>query len=304
MMCPDCMSESTKYIGQIIYSNFFGGKFVDFDFPKSSLYHCLKCQLKFKFPVVDEDQLIALYEKVDSDAWVMSGRNDFRLVLAKLSEIGTQHKRVLDVGCNRGDLLASIPEPVERFGIEPNIKQHQSCYSNGFKQVWASMSEITESQQTFDIITMTDVLEHVCQPAKFIREVFSCLNPGGTLLITTGDSNSLLWKVFSQNNWYSFYQEHVSFASSDWLLQISHKLGVSAPCVINFSYVDHGIKSFIKHTIMAAVMGTSPSLYKLIFRALGFKVNEIFPFGYGLTRDHIMATLRKDPQSARDKCLQ
>lgn len=293
MNCPDCHSDKVSLIGPIISSSFFGGKFIKVNFPSTFLYECGHCGLKFKYPILDNLSIDELYRSVDTITWSNSSRNDFKLVRDELLKVCIDGKKILDIGCNRGDLLADMPSSALRFGVEPNLKQHNHCASNGFLYVWPSLDDVIKSGEVFDFIVMTDVLEHINQPSKFIELAVSILKPDGVLIITTGDADSLPWKLFRQNNWYPFYQEHISFVNRRWINFLCSKNHLTLLKVENFIYQKHSFTSYAKHLIMALVMGISPRFYKLIFRIMGYGEKEVFPFGFGLVNDHFIVQLKK-----------
>ena len=76
----------------------------------------------------------------------------------------------------------------------------------------------------FDFITSTEVIEHVADPGKFLRELNELLRPGGFLALMTqfkpsGDREFFQW-------WYRQDLTHISFFSEKSLTLIGIKNGL------------------------------------------------------------------------------
>lgn len=56
---------------------------------------------------------------------------------------------------------------------------------NGFQAECSSASELPEFARAFQACVLHCALESVSNPAAFLRSIYTCLEPGGTLLITT-----------------------------------------------------------------------------------------------------------------------
>jgi 2-polyprenyl-3-methyl-5-hydroxy-6-metoxy-1,4-benzoquinol methylase len=57
-------------------------------------------------------------------------------------------------------------------------------------------NEITDSsfftlESSFDIVTATEVLEHLYEPKRYLKVIYKLLKPGGTLFYTTGNAERL-----------------------------------------------------------------------------------------------------------------
>jgi 2-polyprenyl-3-methyl-5-hydroxy-6-metoxy-1,4-benzoquinol methylase len=112
--------------------------------------------------------------------------------------------KLLDVGCgsglfvtlcNKQDQISAMGIDISRQGIALTRHLNQSCYVQGFIK--------DMSNQSFDIITMFDVLEHVPNPLKFIKKARRVLTKNGLLVITTPISNSLACKL-SGKKWHLY----------------------------------------------------------------------------------------------------
>jgi SAM-dependent methyltransferase len=91
--------------------------------------------------------------------------------------------RVLDIGCGTGNFVASIAGVDERWGVEPSGASDVAA--GRLTRVFQGRFEDVESdlpQEYFDVIICNDVIEHMEDHAKFLRDVQKYLVPGGALV--------------------------------------------------------------------------------------------------------------------------
>lgn len=108
--------------------------------------------------------------------------------------------KVLDLGCHSGFLtnqLQQITKSKEVFGVDISVKAIQYArqkYPNINFQVIDLNQAFPEFDGKFNLITCFDVLEHLLEPKKFIKEVNSHLLTGGYFIIGVPHEN-FLWRT-------------------------------------------------------------------------------------------------------------
>lgn len=105
--------------------------------------------------------------------------------------------RFLDVGCNMGMLLRHVRRlGWTAVGVEPSPTA-SSLAKRWRLQVYNSfLHELPDHERgAFDVIALSDVLEHIVEPIEFLREVDSRLAPEGVLYIKVPNG---LWNLFKQ----------------------------------------------------------------------------------------------------------
>jgi len=120
--------------------------------------------------------------------------------------------RVLDVGCGSGEFVASLPAAIAKAGVEPSVAAAARAMSRGVVILGGSLEQLSP-ERCFDVITLIDVIEHVPEPAALLQLAARHLNPGGVIIVSTGDPESAAWRWFAARFWYATYPEHVSFPS-------------------------------------------------------------------------------------------
>jgi 2-polyprenyl-3-methyl-5-hydroxy-6-metoxy-1,4-benzoquinol methylase len=108
--------------------------------------------------------------------------------------------RVLDVGCAQGTLglmLAERGVRVSLLDIRPeNIEYARSRFERGDVSFHVGiLSETCPPQNDFDVVSCTEVLEHVPAPAQFLNELKGKARPGGRLVLTTPNADYLLARL-------------------------------------------------------------------------------------------------------------
>ena len=104
-------------------------------------------------------------------------------------------KAALDVGCGAG-LLA---EPLGRLGATvtaldaaPELIEAARVHAAGQNlDIDYRSRTIEETEGQFDVITAMEVIEHVAEPAAFIRSIAQRLAPGGLAILST--PNATRW---------------------------------------------------------------------------------------------------------------
>ncbi len=100
------------------------------------------------------------------------------------------HLRILDLGCGSGYAVTRfIGEPGDHIlGLdlhEPNIEYAKQHFErDGLRFECRSAASLTDSKQSFDVVVLADVLEHLENPLSVLKDCKRLLVQDGLLLVT------------------------------------------------------------------------------------------------------------------------
>ena len=164
------------------------------------LYHNLKLDLLVTLPQPDPSQLPKYYESDDYISHTDGKRSLFEKAYHFVKEMALRKKvkminfqqvgkgRLLDIGAGTGDFLLSAKENGWAItGYEPSEKARKIAIEKG-----VSFIDRTENlpDQSFDVITMWHVLEHVSDVESQITELKRLLKSNGTIFIAVPNFKS------------------------------------------------------------------------------------------------------------------
>ncbi len=109
--------------------------------------------------------------------------------------------RILDVGCGNGLFLSWMKElGWEVVGVEPDEKAVKVAREEyGLEVYQGTLESIKFPDNSFDVITMSHVIEHVPDPLTLLYECKRILKPGGKLIVITPNIKSLGCSIFGKD---------------------------------------------------------------------------------------------------------
>jgi SAM-dependent methyltransferase len=124
-----------------------------------------------------------LYELEDDHWWFRSRRHVVRALLRREDLPPTP--RILDAGCGTGRNLVEYATLGEVEGVDMSERAVEFCHRRGFEGVrQASLEELPFEDGRFDVITATDVIEHLDDDVAVLEELRRVAAPDGRLVLT------------------------------------------------------------------------------------------------------------------------
>jgi 2-polyprenyl-3-methyl-5-hydroxy-6-metoxy-1,4-benzoquinol methylase len=119
------------------------------------------------------------------------------LLCRLVEELAGPSGRVLDVGCAQGTLGLMLGErgiKVDLLDVRAeNIEYARERYQRGPVDFHVGLlSDSLPPYQAYDVVTCTEVIEHVPSPAQFLEQLMRKLRPGGALCLTTPNGDYVL----------------------------------------------------------------------------------------------------------------
>jgi ubiquinone/menaquinone biosynthesis C-methylase UbiE/glycosyltransferase involved in cell wall biosynthesis len=117
--------------------------------------------------------------------------------------------RVLDVGCNSGDFLKMLKDHKECsvIGIDVSENVLALAKDKGLEVLKADAEALPFEDASFDVVVLREVLMHLHDPVKALREIKRVLKPSGFLLGSAPHANleSKVWE--EQHLHHRYYTE-------------------------------------------------------------------------------------------------
>lgn len=171
------------------------------------IYGCKECELMFVSPQPAPDDLARIYDSgyfkrgkkytgIENSAKPNPNKdNDLR----KLSLVRKYKKEgsLLDVGCAMGGFLCAARDAgYDVSGVEISEFSAQYAKKNfGLNITTGTLISSDFSENSFDIITMWDVIEHLDELNPTLLQANRLLKPGGVIFMSTGDSGSFYARI-------------------------------------------------------------------------------------------------------------
>jgi 2-polyprenyl-3-methyl-5-hydroxy-6-metoxy-1,4-benzoquinol methylase len=157
---------------------------------------CGPCDFIYVNPQLREDAVRDFYEDEDHSTLIeqlVASSNDYRkerFGKERLDIVESFAKRapgrLLDVGCTTGFFLEAAAERGwDAHGMELNPYAAQVALAKGLQVRQQMIEEADYEPESFDAVTIFDVVEHVRKPVEMLEKVASLLRPGGVVLLYT-----------------------------------------------------------------------------------------------------------------------
>lgn len=160
-------------------------------------------------------ELLAFYRSLGAeDHWLTGSSHVWEHVRELLWKV--PNRSILDAGCFRGDFLDWLGPGWNRYGIEPATSAAARAAARGIRILGSSTEEPDLRLPELGAVVLLDVIEHLPRPMYTLDRLAKALAPGGRLVILTGDTAALSWRISGLRYWYSALPEHVTFYSAAW----------------------------------------------------------------------------------------
>lgn len=254
--CIACGSKVTAELQNVFDTRFGIEKVWD-------ICRCTDCGIEQTIPAPLPEELKKLYEEYynfggEKGTTYTRLRDRFfssifyRIYLAIDGDISF-HKlkgsgRLLDIGCNEGrGLRIYKANGFDAEGLELNEVAAKEARAKGFI-VYTEAVENFQPEQLYDVVVLSNVLEHSLDPKNMLFHVHRILKPGGKVWISCPNNQSWLRKLFGRFwiNWHVPF--HIVHFSPEPLKRLLQDAGFNVDHVAHKTpslWVAHSIISFL-----------------------------------------------------------
>lgn len=203
-----------------------------------TIVKCRNCGLVYTNPHRQASAILHDYEEVVDPLYLeeREGRVlTFRRNLRPLEELmpPVQGRRLLDVGCHIGVFLEIAQERGwDAWGVEPSHWAARKAQSRGLRVIEGTLDDAHLAEESFDVITMWDVIEHLTDPLGELRESHRLLKKGGLICIHTMNIESPLARLMGPR-WPWLMEMHLYYFSPRTLGEMLRKAGFTVVKMVN-----------------------------------------------------------------------
>ncbi|MBP7999890.1 MAG: class I SAM-dependent methyltransferase [Chloroflexi bacterium] len=248
----------------------------------AQIVQCNHCGYVYANPRWPSEALIQAYTAVEDEVYEREreGRElTFQKHLQAMEKIRGENKRgrILDVGAYIGVFVeVARQRGWEAWGLEPSAWAAQAAHQRGLNIIEGTLESPTLQGQTFDVITLWDVIEHVDDPYSELARAFQLLTPGGMVVVHTMDIDSWMARLMGAR-WPWLMDMHIHYFSQKTLAQMLEKIG--------YRVIWSGAQGrYLRLGYVASrVEGLSPFLGKLFRRVVyGLRLDRLaIPLNFG-----------------------
>jgi len=276
------------------------------------LCQCLTCSFVFVNPRPNEALLNAFYSgsnyrphrHIQSES-VQEGNARFVLSVLAEHEDCCRGKRLLDWGCGGGFFLKSAASfGWDATGYDVSAEALESCRKERLMVV-GNVDELPEN--SFDVITLVHVLEHIANPGPLLVSLKRLLAPNGRLFVEVPNSKSLratlahplLIRCANFDERFRSFPIHLSYFSRATLVKLLRKCEFQ---VETLSTCGMGIEQLIRRkrpSISASVETATatghkqpPDGMRRVIRRAKYIVKNVF-FGLGMGDSLVVVARRQ-----------
>jgi SAM-dependent methyltransferase len=252
--CIACDSQKLICWGELpVYTADFLGRDLNSNVNPGELYECENCTLRFRAPQPGKEELMTYYQGLDTNECWQHGteREVWRYIKDELKDLPAPS--VLDVGCFRGEMLSYAGDGLNCFGVEPSKEAGREAEKRGVTIIADNIESLRADGPHFGAISLIDVAEHLLRPLDSLKVLTQLLVPGGKLIIFTGSTDALTWRLAGVDYYYSAMPEHVAFMRPSWFYWAAARLSLDLVSIRRLRYqssplrnrIDEGLKNLL-----------------------------------------------------------
>jgi SAM-dependent methyltransferase len=234
LCCPICKSSNVavhqKGDDRDLDSRAFGSSRTTTS--AGEILRCRDCDFGFRKNRYDESLLAEIYSQMDATVYEKELRGRRKTAEQHLSIVQKQLRggTILDVGCASGLFLTEAVNAGWRVtGLEPAevlFSQANARLGGQGKVICKTLEQADLAQDSFDAITLWDVLEHVSDPVATLIRCRTLLKANGFVFLNVPDLDSLQARILGKS-WPLLLAEHLNYFNRPSLKLCAERAGLS-----------------------------------------------------------------------------
>jgi SAM-dependent methyltransferase len=255
--------------------------------------------------MVDKEERKRLYQGGNPEHWQyeLENRKDWQIAVNWISKYFDKGA-ILDIGCWNGNFLATInkKDDWKLYGVEINPVASSRAIDNGITIISKDFYDMSSLQAKFDVVTAFDVIEHSEDPLGFIASACEATKDEGLIIISSGNTKAMSWRISGSRYWYCSIPEHLCFMNMIWYYFVAKKLGLRIEHAENYCHAT-SIK-FVKkclvlgkniaYLVVPQLFGKLREIKHLLASEYRAGNNYNYPPSWVTSKDHLIVIFRKN----------
>ena len=203
----------------------------------SQIVRCNRCGLMYASPrasVPDSVDIITWDPNTDGAAFMPQRFTkeqiqvgDYAKTRALINRLYPGRGKLLEVGSSFGFLLAEFKKDGwDVMGVEPyGAGCRFSDETHGIKVIHGILEEADIADETFDVVLLNHVIEHLDDPLATLREINRVLKMNGHFVVETPRYDTLMYKLLGRRERSLNCNGHIYFFTTDTLKKLYEAAG-------------------------------------------------------------------------------
>lgn len=167
--------------------------------------------------------------------------------LAALRKLVPSRARLLEVGVRDGGFGLIASREYEYVGIDRAAAAARAARARGLEVYCSTVTNFVNTGPSFDAVTLYHVLENMADPHDALARVKELIKPGGLLMLTTFDTEGLLYLLTERRHMAHNFRTHLILYSRSAVIELLEHSGFEIVSVgPALQYRDH---KFIRHRL-------------------------------------------------------
>ncbi|MDP9360585.1 MAG: bifunctional glycosyltransferase/class I SAM-dependent methyltransferase [Acidobacteriota bacterium] len=256
--CPVCFSSEVWNFDQI---------------PGNVVRACRRCKCRYlgRFEVDDDTRPVRRILRAQPVAVEIGEETLHRGVarektsqrrLAALRRHLTSHARILEIGVRDGSFGAAAARELEYVGIDRAVAAARAARARGLDVYCSTVPNFVNTGPAFDAIALFHVFENMADPHDALARMKDLLKPGGVLLLSTFDTEGLLYLITERRWMTQNFRTHLILYSRSALIELLEHSGFEIVSIgAELAYRDH---RFLRYAVATRWPALTPLVRMLL----------------------------------------
>ncbi|HXA15503.1 MAG TPA: bifunctional glycosyltransferase/class I SAM-dependent methyltransferase [Thermoanaerobaculia bacterium] len=182
--------------------------------------------------------------------------------LAALRRHVTSRARVLEIGVGDGSFGDAAAREFEYVGIDRAAAAARAARARGLDVYCSTVPNFVNTGPAFEAIVLFHVFENMADPHDALARMKDLLKPGGVLLLSTFDTEGLVYLVTERRWMTQNFRTHLILYSRSALIELLEHSGFEIVSIgAELAYRDH---RFLRHSVAMRWPGLTPFVRMLL----------------------------------------